>query len=89
MFYKDEIFYDGNWKLGKMNGFGFYFDGPKGNSYEGLWVDNQRHGKGLYVHSIEDKDEGCWNEEFRYKGEFANDKKDGIGCLTWSDSSYY
>ena len=48
MIYKDDVFYDGEWKNGLFNGIGIHFDG-KGNCYEGEWLNNQRNGKGLHI----------------------------------------
>ena len=43
----------------------------KSHTYEGEWKDNQKHGKGEYIHE---------NGQ-RFKGEYKDGKRDGPGVL--------
>jgi hypothetical protein len=45
--------YEGNYKFGKCSGFGkrVWANGPNsGDSYEGEWLNDFRHGKGVYLY---------------------------------------
>ena len=73
-----------------MNGFGsFYY--PSGKlGYQGFWVDEKYHGKGILFNDNPDtRDidfENISNNEnnwISYQGEFVNGLKDGKGVLTF------
>lgn len=50
-----------------------------GRRYEGEWLDNNMHGKGIYT----------WKDGRKYEGEYVNDKKQGHGIYVWADCIYY
>ena len=49
-FYKNGDIYDGSWKYGQTNGYGyFFFKEPRGDVYAGNFAANKRLGWGEYV----------------------------------------
>ena len=47
---------------------------PNGNTYEGMWLDGKKHGRGLMI----------WlDRRERYDGEWKNGLQNGIGVHTW------
>ena len=69
-----------------------------GNTYQGQWKNNKRHGQGTYVFRTGHKYEGSfrnnlkhgkgtyyWPEGIKYVGNFVNDKKEGEGILYTQD----
>ena len=48
MTYPDQNQYDGEWKLGKFDGFG-KFSWKNGETYEGYYKEGVRQGKGRYT----------------------------------------
>lgn len=71
-------YYKGEFKNGKINGFGEFI--TKSNlNYVGNWSNNTLNGYG-----IEKSCDGCM-----YIGEYSNGKKEGIGLYSWNDSSKY
>ncbi len=59
-------------KQGKM-----FYTYPNGSTYDGNWIDDKRHGEGIYIHM----DNG--EQIYTYKGNFENDVFHGQG--TWTD----
>src|SRR2546423_1867990 len=59
-----------------MKGIHFFSDGRK---YDGEWVNNTMHGKGVLT----------WKDGRKYDGTFANDKRHGYGMYTWADGRKY
>lgn len=51
-----------------------------GDRYDGDWLENIKHGKGLYYFA---------NNEDIYVGEFNNDKRSGKGVLYYSNGDKY
>ena len=47
--------------------------------YDGMWKDNNMHGKGVYT----------WKDGRKYEGEYLNDRKHGFGIYTWQDGRQY
>jgi hypothetical protein len=54
--------YFGQWKKGKKDGFGIMYYSPNNTdlleSYEGEWIDDQRHGNGILTWIFGDRYEG-------------------------------
>ena len=65
--------YEGEWKDGKMDGYGF-INFSDGINYEGEWKDGTRHGEGTFTSS----------DGRKWVGEFKNDR---IWNITSFDSS--
>ena len=38
--------YQGEWHEGKAQGYGVFVDAKKGNMYDGMWKNDEYHGKG-------------------------------------------
>lgn len=57
------------------NCFGFSNMGNDGDTYEGEWKNNVRHGQGTYTFADGDK----------YLGNYKDGKRHGQGAYTWSD----
>lgn len=47
--------------------------------YEGEWLNNQMHHRGIYT----------WKDGRRYEGEYKFDKKHGYGSYLWVDGRKY
>ena len=60
------------------NCFGTYTT-PKGDKYEGEFIDNTYHGQGAYTFANGDK----------YEGEFKNGKYYGFGIVTFSSGNKF
>ena len=43
--------------------------------YDGEWISNKMHGKGVFT----------WADNRKYEGEYFDDKKHGYGIFTWPD----
>lgn len=52
-----------------------------GDCYDGMWSDNCKHGKGVYIKAT--------GEKFRFDGTYNKDKKDGFGLMKWEDGDSY
>ena len=50
-----------------------------GDKYEGDFVDDKKHGKGVYVYANGDK----------YEGDWLDGKKHGKGVITFADGNKY
>jgi len=73
MTFKDNSFYEGNWKDGKRYGKGKYMY-PSANWYEGDWVDNKREGNGIMMWTT-------INE--KYVGDWRDEMQNGFGTHIW------
>ena len=62
--------YIGEWKEGKMHGFGVFF-WPDGRSYVGYYDADKKHGYGIY----------SGKNNLRYEGKFKKGKQYGIGRI--------
>ncbi len=71
--------YAGEFKDGKMDGYGKYIYKGGGASYNGQWKDDQRHGLGKAI----------YQDGTMYVGEFADGKMHGRGKKTWPDGREY
>ena len=73
-----------------------------GSSYDGDWLEDQMHGKGLYVWSDGQRYDGMfrdgvksgrgiltWPTGNKYEGQFLEDQRHGLGVLYWSDGTTY
>jgi len=92
--FQDGRYYEGTWKLGRMEGYGVLYSRAGTIIYEGEWRNNRYEGDGIihnqnsvdlldnYLMREFNKDEGTW---LRYEGEFNNDKWNGFGKLVLSN----
>lgn len=73
--------YEGEWKNDKPDGNGKLIYGKKsrhrGATYEGEFKNDDFHGHGLYIDP---------NEQITYRGQFANNKKNGWGYITTTNA---
>ncbi len=93
--------YDGQWKNGKMTGFGrFCF--VDGSTYDGEWLENMRHGTGTAHYVQGHVYEGQWFDDFFhgqgrlefqngivYEGGFKEGKKHGKGVQKYPNGMEY
>ena len=68
---------EGIWQHGKFSYGKTIF--PSGNVHEGHYLDDKRHGEGLFTYSS-----GCV-----YKGSYEKDYRNGIGTFLWEDGESY
>jgi hypothetical protein len=94
--------YIGFWENDKMCGRGRFID-PKGNIYEGNFLDGCASGYGIYLKEDGTKYMGYWKNDLQegegteyysdgsasYTGEFKNGEKNGHGTFIWEDKSKY
>ena len=98
--YNKNIFYDGHFKEGRMHGYGTRRF-RNGDIYEGMWENNKMHGKGIYKtvggmifdvewheNKIGSSGKCTWPNGNTYEGGFSNQKKSGVGELTWNGITY-
>ncbi len=100
----NELFetYQGSLKKGKMHGKGIYLLVLFGFRYEGDFVDNKFHGKGMttqpegykyvgdYVNGLpHGKGILILPNGTKYEGDFIEEKKHGKGVFTWSSGNRY
>ncbi len=91
--------YQGNFINGKREGYG-QLSNPIGESYDGMWKDDNFHGQGTYIWSNGAKYIGEWKNGVqdgygiyyytngdKYTGYFRNNKFQGEGKYTWADGS--
>jgi hypothetical protein len=69
--------YEGEWKNGKVNGFCTYIS-SSGDMYQGMYRDNDKHGRGLYIHDGD-----------IYDGEWKINRKNGKGKMTYENGDVY
>jgi hypothetical protein len=70
--------YQGNFVNGKREGYG-QLSGPEGDSYDGMWADDNFYGQGTYI----------WSNGSRYVGEWKNGVKDGYGIYFYANGDKY
>ena len=70
--------YQGQWKVGQMQGMGKY-EYSNGDRYEGQFHFNKKDGTGIYV----------WKNKGSYIGQWKNDMREGSGKFQWPNSSTY
>ena len=93
--------YDGEYRAGRMNGRGAYFDAD-GDRYDGEWLDGDEHGQGVWTWADGDRYEGgfkggeydgrgvrTWAGGGRYEGEWSEGAFSGNGVRTWADGDRY
>jgi len=93
----DKGTYEGDWKDGKFDGYGFYTwaDNVK---YEGEFKAGKLHGKGCMVYTNGDAYDGHWEDDCKsgfgvfmwksgdkYVGQYKNNQKNGYGEITWGN----
>lgn len=75
-FAKGEYLYEGDWKNGKVNGYGtLYFDSSKSCYYKGEWMDGKKHGNGIMIYKSGNSYEGQWSDNIRH----------GKGRMIWKN----
>jgi hypothetical protein len=91
--------YEGQWVNNAQTGKGKYTWGD-GESYEGEFLDNMRHGLGItrnetttyqgrYDQNVRSGPGKEMTSEHVYDGEWQNDVRHGKGKMTYTDGSYY
>lgn len=71
-----EYIYEGDWKDGKVHGYGvLYFDASKSCYYKGEWKDGKKHGTGIMMYKSGDSYEGQWDDN----------KRHGKGRMIWKN----
>ncbi|XP_041103355.1 ALS2 C-terminal-like protein isoform X2 [Polyodon spathula] len=71
--------YIGQWENDKKTGYGVWESINSGESYRGMWLEDQRHGHGIVV----------TQSGLCYEGIFISDKLTGKGILLSEDNSLY
>ncbi|XP_058873774.1 ALS2 C-terminal-like protein isoform X1 [Acipenser ruthenus] len=71
--------YVGHWENDKKTGYGVWESINSGESYLGMWLEDQRHGHGIVV----------TQSGLCYEGIFTSDKLTGKGILLSEDNSLY
>ena len=93
--------YDGQWKNGKMTGFGrFCF--VDGSTYDGEWLENMRHGTGTAHYKQGHVYEGQWFDDYMhgqgrlefkngivYEGGFEEGRRHGKGVQKYPNGMQY
>ena len=74
----DQSYYEGNFKDGEFDGFGFYR--TKNYTYKGQFINGKKNGKGKMEN---------FSTKSVYEGEFKNDMKEGYGIEKYNDGSIY
>lgn len=94
MKFKDGILYEGEFINDELNGKG-KFTTSKGTVYEGAMKDNLLEGDGTIKYTDGRYEKGCFSKnklegagerkysQYKYSGEFAEGKFDGIGTYKW------
>lgn len=70
--------YQGNFVNGVREGYG-QLSNPNGESYDGMWADDNFSGQGTYI----------WPNGSKYTGEWKNGVKDGYGIYFYSNGDKY
>jgi len=73
--------YEGEFEAGMRHGNGKWNERSdnSGDSYEGNYIDDKKHGLGTYKWAT-----GNW-----YQGNFVYDKREGYGEMHWKDGTVY
>ncbi|MFN1808388.1 hypothetical protein ACK2GQ_18390 [Clostridioides difficile] len=77
--WSDGCIYAGEFKGGKMEGYGICYNSKGEVLYEGEWKNNLIHGKGTYI----------WEKGKKYIGEFMHGKKHGQGTFYLNNELVY
>ncbi len=98
-YFHDGFRYEGTWDEDKMSGYGILWVSDEIKWYEGEWLDNTFHGRGIiYNMTIEELDadvnyssemNNIGNGWIKYEGRFANGTKDGMGTLFLSNGDTF
>ncbi len=78
IYYNDGSNYWGEAKDLLKHGSGQMFYGPTSESYDGTFVDDKRHGEGIYC-----------TEHYVYQGQFHDDRITGYGSMYYNDGNVY
>ena len=99
--------YVGGWQAGKRHGMGTtWLKGKKGElrkQYAGQWLDDARHGRGVFNYKNGDSYNGEWKNGVRhgvgiltlageggvYEGEWFNDKRHGFGVFDYVNGDHF
>ena len=76
-------YYEGEIKMGIIDGNGIFFSAEKAMLYKGNFKNNFFDGKG--VQSFQNFE----NKNIKYEGQFKNGKREGKGKLDFGDGNYY
>ena len=84
MSYNDGDFYEGDWKQGRIEGFGTFISVKEdryigGYKYVGYFKNGLRNGRGTLT----------WGNGYKYEGDWNNDLMDGKGIFTWDAGHKY
>lgn len=75
--------YRGDFRAGMKHGKGIKTM-PNGDRYAGSFIEDYRHGRGVYIWSAN----GPWAGD-RYEGEYLRDKRHGWGVFQWGSGDRY
>jgi len=105
--FKNGDFYEGYWVDGQRSGKGNMWVWVPGEGrhrllYTGDWLEDERHGFGVYYNKVGERYDGDWEGGVRhglgkqvyedgsvYEGEWAGDMRHGKGSLTLPDANVY
>jgi len=100
MIYPNGFYYEGQWKMGDIDGYGTLFSQDNSIIYRGMWKNGKYDGEGILYNSrqlkidmnsntrplIYEKEVGAWKE---FSGQFKNSKWEGNGKLFFTNGDYY
>jgi len=100
--WEDGRFYEGEWVLGEMSGYGKWISANKYEVYEGYFADNRRNGRGLLTFGngdffvgnfVNHKFEGGGKYDIKSKGyeiegSFMAGDLSGLGRIIWNEKCY-
>ena len=98
MTYSDGKYFEGEWKIGRINGQGTLYSSNGSVIYEGQWQDGKFHGNGTLYNQkpmrVEmneqrktfDRATSYWT---KYQGNFRNDQWEGKGELLLGNGDIY
>jgi hypothetical protein len=81
--------YAGGWSNDTRNGYGVEDStaGPfAGDRYAGFWSDGGYGGVGVYNYA---RNSNNRSDSLRYEGEWNNDRRNGVGVMTWRDNDRF
>lgn len=87
MTYSDGDWYKGGWSNNRKQGYGVMEWVQKEERYSGLWSNNLFEGEGTYLWLCQNRKSSSLIN--RYKGDFKNGKRHGIGIFYYADGSQY